>query len=395
MVKAKAISLSVRPVRSADLCFPMAGIIEFQPDNLLGQAVQSFSREALLERLEPKATLPPDSNLIVTMGPNTKPDPGKGVLFGNDDPVPFGPDRIESEIGRSLLSRLRAADIATQLVQAASWYGLKSSADLNDAAVASKRTLLGNNLSDPNSVPRLLDALAGQIRSRGQQIEQAHVADVEDSGGFSRGTGGSSGTTNTTGGQSFDTASSITNIGREYRSPLLDNRLSHLRAEISLRQERHAARRMVALHTPRNVDYERAMAAAEVRKIQVTYLDTFLLAPFSGVITGVFRNLGDFVAAGQPVMRLEDDTGVFLVGTIKCRGLISIGNTVKVTTTLFGAPGGVPVEIEGFVSAIRGHDAIDEQWNVLIRCDNVANGKRILPINYSFDFDATELEITP
>jgi len=365
----------------------MAGIIEFQLDTILGQTVQAFSREALLERLRPKAELPKEPSMFGVDVPATKLGLGARIR-----PPPIGPDEIDAEIGRSVLSRLRAADIATQLVQAASWYGLKESADLTDEAVASRRSLLGNNLNDPNSVPKLLDSLARQIRDRGTQIDDAYQSN--GTGYIGADTGRSDTVANTTGGQSFATTSTTSNFASEYRYPIADNRLSHQRAEIMLRQERHAARRMVALHTPESIAFERAMAAAEVRKIQVTYLDTFLLAPFDGVITGVFRNLGDFVAAGQPVMRLENDTRVYLVGTIKCRSLISVGNKVNVTTTLFGTPGAAQAEFEGYVSAIRGHDAIDEQWDVLIRCDNIANGKRILPINYSFDFDATDLEIT-
>jgi hypothetical protein len=396
MVTAKAISLSVRPVQSADLCFPIGGIIEDQPDNLLGQNVRAFNRAALVNRLEPNAALPLNPNEGITL------ERGRSIISVIEQlespvvvAVLYGPDRIDREIGGNVLSRLRAADLANQLVQAVSWYELKSSADLTDEAVEARRSLLGRNANDPGSLSRLLDNLSSLVRNRGEAIQRLYEANGPDD--VQNQTTTSETKSKTTGGQSFDTTSSTgtTYFGRDYRYPWMDNRIDHLRADIALRQERLAARRLMAVQTPRSLSFERAMTASEVRKIQISYLDTFLVAPFDGVITGVFRNLGEFVSAGQPVLRLENDTKVYLVGTIKCRGLVHIGDTAKVTTTLFGEPGSPLVEIEGTVSAVRGHESVDEQWDVLIRCNNIKNGTRILPLNYNFDFDSTEIEITP
>ncbi len=65
---------------------------------------------------------------------------------------------------------------------------------------------------------------------------------------------------------------------------------------------------------------EKAMTAAEIRKLQLAYIDTFLVAPFDGVITAVFRSIsGTHVTAEQPVLRLENDKTVLLVGIVKCR----------------------------------------------------------------------------
>jgi hypothetical protein len=388
MVKATAISLSVRPVQSADLCFPRAGIIEYQPDNLLGQNVQAFNRAKLLNKLEPKAALPRDRDRVDV----------EAHLVQIESPplheVLYGPEQIDSEIGRSALSRLRAADLATELIQVVSWHELKSSVDLTGDAVDTRRRLLGRDPNDPSSLPRLLDSLSNVVKNRGEAIQKLYETNGPDD--VQNQTTTSVTNSKTTGGQSFATNSTTetTYFGRDYRFPWMDNRIDQLRADVTLRQERLAARRLVALLTPSNVSFDRAMTAAEVRKVQIAYLDTFLLAPFDGVITGVFRNLGDFVSAGQPVLRLENDARVYLVGTIKCRGLVRIGDTANVTTTLFGKPGSVPVEIEGTVSAIRGHESIDEQWDVLVRCDNIKDGSRILPLNYNFDFESTEIEIT-
>jgi hypothetical protein len=132
----------------------------------------------------------------------------------------------------------------------------------------------------------------------------------------------------------------------------------------------------------------------DVKRLQVAYLDTILLSPIDGVVTGVFRDMGDCVRAGQPVMRVENDTEVLLVGTLKFRGLISIGSTVSVTTKIFDS--GVTLTTSGKVVSVRGHDSEDEEWDVLVLCPNRdAHGKPIFPINYNFDFDDTDLDITP
>lgn len=200
---------------------------------------------------------------------------------------------------------------------------------------------------------------------------------------------------NTTGAQIFDTNTTTTTTysGREYEIPLHDNKVRWLRSEIALRQEKLAAFRLVKLNAKENVLREKAMTTAEIRKIQLAYVDTFLVPPFDGVITAVFRHLGDFVTAGQPVLRIENDKFVYLIGTIKCRALIRVGDKVTVSTTLFGAIGGPTVEIEGAVCAVRGHEPVDEQWNVIVRCDNQAGTGRILPLNYNFDFKGTEIEV--
>jgi biotin carboxyl carrier protein len=205
----------------------------------------------------------------------------------------------------------------------------------------------------------------------------------------------SSGHSDTTGGQSFhtQTTNDTTYDGQEYRSLQGENHARYLRAEIGLRKERLAAYRLIKMNSATNVDYAKAMTTADVRKIQLSYIDTFLVAPFDGVITAVFRNVGDFVTAGQPVLRLENDQTVYLVGQIKCRGLIRLGDPAHISTTLFGIPGEAEAEIDGTVCAIRGHEPIDEQWNVVIRCNNETPDGRALPLNYNFDFDNTQISL--
>jgi hypothetical protein len=399
MAMAKATNLSVRPVQSADLCYPVDGIIEYQPEDLLGRAVRAYDLRELHDKLEPRAAVPSAFEQLNPIHGGLKTvDKTLDIASPVPSPTGDGPLQIERELANATLSRLRAEDIATGLAQAICWHGLKYSADQTDEAVEKRIELLGRNTKDPNSLPALLDKLSEVLRSRYAKLAKLYQDNPENwpddvINPFNR----SIQTGRTSGGQMFETTSTTdtTYYGREYHFPSADNRARYLRSEIMLRQERLAAFRLTTLNTGRNVLLERAMTAADVRKIQLAYIDTFLVAPFDGLVTGVFRNVGDFVAAGQPVLRLENDKTIYLVGTIKCRSLVRIGHTAHVTTTLFGEPGASPVEIEGKVCAVRGHEAIDEQWDVLIRCDNQAPSGRILPLNYTFDFDSTAIEIEP
>jgi hypothetical protein len=394
MIPAKAISLSVRPTQSADLCYPISGIIEYQPETLLGQTVSAYDLIRLKNKLEPEVELPLDSVKVTTFGSTSGIAAHLGVsLAVGSSSIGDGPPQIERDLGRSVLSRLRAKDIATVLTQALAWYGLKNSADLTAEAVGKKNELLGNSPTDPNSLPSLLSNLSKVLKHRHDLLSGLYQNEGIDA--VTTPTASSTSSTQTAGGQSFNTSSQseTTYRGQEFHAPPADNTARYLRSEISLRQERLAAFRLVKMNTGDNVEYVKAMTAADVRKIQLDYIDTFLVAPFDGLVTAVFRNVGEFVTAGQPVLRLENDTTVYLVGQIKCRSMIRIGYTAHVKTTLFGEPAGAQVQIDGIVCAIRGHEPIDEQWNVIIRCNNTSPGGKILPLNYSFDFDNTEITL--
>ncbi len=397
MATAKPISMSVRPIQSADLCYPVSGIIEKQPEELLGSSVTGYDVSALQKKLKPEVILPSAFDLADIAALRGK-KPLKVVSMSSgahaaliEGPPSDGPSDIEKDVANYALSRLRADDIATQLTQSIAWYGLKFSADQADAAIAQRTALLGYNPSDPNSVFTLLNELSDLLKIRYDKLKGMY--DSEPSNSWAE----SSGTSYTSGAErlSTTTTGTTTYYGRELELPWTDNKAKWLRSEISLRQEKLAAFRLVTLNSPENILRDKTMTAAEIRKIQLAYLDTFLVAPFDGVITAVFRNVGDFVAAGQPVVRLENDKTVYLIGVVKYRGLITVGYTATISSTLFGDPGGSLVQINGTVCAVRGHEPVDEQWNIIIRCDNQGPSGRILPLNYNFDYDNTEIDIQP
>jgi hypothetical protein len=74
--------------------------------------------------------------------------------------------------------------------------------------------------------------------------------------------------------------------------------------------------------------------------------------------------------------------------------MLRIGTTLEVSTTLFEAAGAAPITVSGEVVAVRCHDSVSEQWDLLIVCENrTAAGDLILPLNYNFDFESTTVEV--
>jgi hypothetical protein len=72
-----------------------------------------------------------------------------------------------------------------------------------------------------------------------------------------------------------------------------------------------------------------------------------------------------------------------------------VGSKLKVTTSLFDVDGPAATEVAGEVVAVRGHDSVAEQWDVLVLCSNrTPEGDPILPLNYNFDFEGTAIEVT-
>jgi hypothetical protein len=201
----------------------------------------------------------------------------------------------------------------------------------------------------------------------------------------------------------------VTTNGYEYRIPSYENDAKFQRAQVSLLDEQlsavsntnyacgsQAERGAMELHpvglTPRYLRNDLAAIDLDIKRLQVAYMDTMLVSPIDGVVTGVFRNIGDSVRAAQPVVRIENDALIYLVGTLKCRGSLQIGQSISVTTTLAD---GSSQTVPGKVKAVRGHDSENDLWDLLILCDNRLGGdKALLPINYNLDFDTTTIDVT-
>jgi biotin carboxyl carrier protein len=200
-----------------------------------------------------------------------------------------------------------------------------------------------------------------------------------------------------------------TNTGYAYRVPSIENTVQFLRTMNSLGDESY--RRYLFGVQVQNVtailSNELAAIALAVKRLQVAYLNTMLMSPIPGLVTGIFKNVGERVRAGEPVLRIENPNTVWLVGTLVYDGPIPIaaavpvlapspvGSNVSVSTSLYGTP----TTISGVVVAVRGHKGEDNQWDVVVSCNNVVSGgtypsSLIFPLNYYFDFDDTTVTIS-
>lgn len=187
---------------------------------------------------------------------------------------------------------------------------------------------------------------------------------------------------------------SATHVDYEYRTPYLEARARNNRAQISLMDQRFESYMF-----EQNVPYleqifknELASIDNDVYQLQIALLRSFLIAPQDGIVTGIYKHPGDAVNAGEPVMRVEDNRVVHLVATLVHYGPIAIGATVTVKSTLSGG-GNPPTTLNGKVIAARGH-ASGGRWELVVQVDNVDGaGNYILPLNYWFDPEYTEVTI--
>ena len=181
----------------------------------------------------------------------------------------------------------------------------------------------------------------------------------------------------------------------EFRQPSRENIARNQRAQISIGQEATSIGmefqyldRLEAL-----LSNELASMDLDVNRMQVAYLNTILLSPIDGIVTGVYKNSGDCVAAGEPVFRVENNATILIIANVVCRGPVLIGQILSITTTLFDGAGS-PVPIRATIVAARGQGG-DDQWEVIGKVANVdAAGKKIFPLGYRFDNDSAITQVT-
>jgi len=199
-------------------------------------------------------------------------------------------------------------------------------------------------------------------------------------------------TTSTGGASEYQT---IFNTDYGYRMPFLESQAQNERAQVSLIDERFAQfmygqnlpnLTQVLQNESRNID-------DDVYRLQIAFLNTILMSPIAGTITGIYKSPGDTVRAGETVVRVEDSGVILILATLVFRGPIAIGSNVQIQTQLFDASG-PPTTVTGKVVALRGRQD-DEQWDVIVQCNNLdGSGNPIFPLGYQFDYDDTTVSIT-
>ncbi|WP_329082451.1 HlyD family secretion protein [Streptosporangium sp. NBC_01469] len=187
---------------------------------------------------------------------------------------------------------------------------------------------------------------------------------------------------------------STNHVDYEYRTPYIEAHARALRAQISLTNQQFAAYMF-----SQNIPYLETIFANElgsvdndVYQLQIALLRSFLISPIEGVVTGVYKGLGEAVNAGEPVIRVEDNSLVHLLANLVHVGPILIGATATLTTMLAGA-GNPTTSLNGTVVSARGLDS-GTRWEVIIRVNNVdAGGQYVLPLGYVFDPEYTDISI--
>jgi hypothetical protein len=93
-----------------------------------------------------------------------------------------------------------------------------------------------------------------------------------------------------------------------YRIPYLESAAQYHRAQVSLMDEQFAQ-----FMSRQNLPYLNEFLQNELNSIdmdvfqlQIAYLNTILMSPIAGIVTGVYKYPGDAVTPGEPVFRVEE-----------------------------------------------------------------------------------------
>ena len=182
-----------------------------------------------------------------------------------------------------------------------------------------------------------------------------------------------------------------------YSHPSSEAQIRFQRAQASLQDEllTHSVFGFRSTHFERLFDNQLKMIDLRVRQLQVALAQRFLISPISGIVTGIYKDLGEQVNAGEAVVRVENHEDVLIVGRVQSRSMVRLGGTVKLTAkNVVEAAAAQPVTLNGTVAAVRGHDADNDEWDLILFCDNRGPGNTTkLPINYNFDKDDVTLEL--
>jgi hypothetical protein len=186
---------------------------------------------------------------------------------------------------------------------------------------------------------------------------------------------------------------SAMHVDYEYRTPYHETRARNIRAQISLRDQKFGLFMFEQNipHLEQIFKNELASVDNDVYQLQIALLRSFLISPLPGIVTGIYKNPGDAVSAGEPVIRVEDNGVVHLVANLVHYGPIPIGATATVATTLNGSGGGTTTLPPGRVVAARGLGTAG-RWEVIVEVNNMdGSGNHILPLNYFFDAEYTDV----
>lgn len=99
-----------------------------------------------------------------------------------------------------------------------------------------------------------------------------------------------------------------------YTLPREENISQHHEKRLQIEEQltRHRLFAVQVPHLQRILDNERHALDLDVAKVQFSYLRTILTSPIAGLVTAVYKDVGEFVTPGDPVLRVDNDRVVFL-----------------------------------------------------------------------------------
>jgi hypothetical protein len=405
---AKVVSLSVRPFRATHLCFEVGGILA-ESNVELGSQVNAFDLSNFYALLLSRKTQPQDPARLI-----------------------FDSVGIQAQVKQFALAALRAEPNKAALDKAVNTRANAFFAKYANAPdiIASMRSFYADTKEEfGDTKPDKLRELDNMSNDLAKRLSDEYftdkrflvkatqsVLDSKSDGTTTSDTGTNSDSTTTT--KDADNTTTMTTTGHTgeathqhtgettlqhqtivntdygYRMPFHECKIQFLRTTANLIDERFAAFMATQNlpHLEAVFSNELASIDSDVYQTQIAYLNTILLSPIKGTVTGVYKNIGEGVKPGDPVLRIENNDVIYAVATLVFRGRISLGSQVTVTTPLFDSPG-PPATVNGSVVSARGMQE-DDQWEVILKCNNLDGaGKPIFPLGYQFDYDNTTVSI--
>ncbi|RUU33679.1 HlyD family secretion protein [Mesorhizobium sp. M6A.T.Ce.TU.002.03.1.1] len=180
-----------------------------------------------------------------------------------------------------------------------------------------------------------------------------------------------------------------------YTHPRLDNEVDFHQSSQAVHGEliKQELASFRLAHIERIMANELEAIDLEIRALQLNLAHTYLLSPFDGVVTALYKDVGESIEAGEPVLRIENDAVLLLVGQLQAAGMVRLG--AAVTIAFEEAETGVQRQLPGTVVSVRGHEADDDEWDIIVQTANPQMGAsgRMVPLNYQFDPDSTVVTI--
>ncbi|MDE0101376.1 MAG: hypothetical protein OXN89_03270 [Bryobacterales bacterium] len=181
-----------------------------------------------------------------------------------------------------------------------------------------------------------------------------------------------------------------------YMHPILDNVIASRQQRVAVNEEklRNEVLALKLPHMERILARELQSMDLEIRALQVNFAHTYLMPPIDGIVTAIYKDVGESVEPGEPVIRIENDSFVMLFGRIQFKEPLWPGRKVNVNIgSVFETTKDEALECK--IVSVRGHESDDDEWEVILEAKNpdAGDGRPLLPINYQLDPDTATIEL--